>query len=388
MNLLDRDCAPQALGVDIGSREMKLVLLSKVGGTITVDAVKCVPLESGTVLDGVIQDRKGLARGLREAVAGAFFGSVAAVMSVPTQFATLRWVSLPHLPPDEHRIAASYKVKKHLPYPIDDAYLSTSPVQLMDEEGIGESLVISMPKHVISSRAFAIERAGLKPVSAELEAQALLRVLERGLTYRSPLMRDASMTIVDVGGANTDMYVVQNQKLQFIRSVRFGSTRIARRIAEELDASETLGHSMLSNPDGQLDGDGMLSLPYEGQMIRLSIRSELDILLKEIGRLMRYFRSLHAERSYAGILDHMMLCGGFANLHGLSDYLETNLRVRIEPLEPFQGMTFNLSNDAFTLASQSQNSFAVAAGLALSQFDLEEVPTGDVNNDFIWARSA
>ncbi|HWA81937.1 MAG TPA: pilus assembly protein PilM, partial [Fimbriimonadaceae bacterium] len=104
---------------------------------------------------------------------------------------------------------------------------------------------------------------------------------------------------------------------------------------------------------------------------------------------MRYFRSLHAERSYAGILDHMMLCGGFANLSGLGDYLAEQLKVRIEPLEPFGYMTFNVSNDAFELASQSQNSFAIAVGLALSQFDSEEIEeTEDVNNDFIWARGA
>lgn len=389
MKFFSKDSAPQALGVDIGSREMKLVLLSNVSGTMTVDAVKSVMLEPGTVLDGVIQDRKDLAKTLQDAIKGANFANIAVGISVPTQFATLRWVSLPQLPPDEHRVAASFKVKKHLPYPIEDAYLSSTPPQVTDEEGLGESLVISVPRQVIASRAYAIERAGLKAVAAELEAQAILRILERGLTHRSPLLRDASMTIIDVGGSKTEMYVVQNQKLQFIRSVRFGSSRVARKIAEEMDVSESIGHNMLSNPEGSLDSEGVLSLPYEGHSVKVSIRSELDILLKEIARLMRYFRSLHAERSYAGILDHMMLCGGFANLQGLSQYLENQLKVRIEPLEPFDGMTFNVSNDAFELASLSRNSFAVAVGLALSQFDSQEIEeTEDVNNDFIWARGA
>ena len=389
MSFLSKEKGVQALGVDIGSRDLKLVLLSKQDGSVSVDAVKCVPLESGVVLDGVIQDKKAMGKALRAALAGEKIGSIDAVMSIPTSHATLRWVSLPQLPPDEHRVAASYKVKKHLPYPIEDAYLSTTPVQLMDEDGLGESLVISVPRHVIASRAIATERAGLKPVAAQLEAQALLRILERGLTHRSPLLRDASMTVVDIGGSNTEMYVVQNQKLQFIRSVRFGSTRIARKVAEELSVSESLASKMLANPDGHLDAEGILTLPYEGQSIKVSVKSELDVLLKEIARLMRYFRSLHAERSYAGILDHMMLCGAFANLSGLSEYLEQQLKVRIEPLEPFAGMTINVSNEAFEFASANQNSFAVAVGLALSQFDVEDMEeTEDVNNDFVWARGA
>jgi type IV pilus assembly protein PilM len=389
LSLSSHEKSHQALGVDIGSRDMKLVLLSKQDGSVSVDAVKCVPLEPGLVLDGVIQDRKALAKIVRQSLAGERIGSVPTAISVPTNQATLRWVSLPQLPNDEHRIAAAYKVKKHLPYPIEDAYLSTTPVQVMDEEGLGESLVISVPRHVISSRAFAIERAGLKPAAAQLEAQALLRILERSLTHRSPLLRDASMTMVDIGGANTEMYVVQYQKLQFIRSVRFGSSRIARKVAEELGTSESLASKMLANPEGSLDADGVLTLPYEGQSIKVSVKDELDVLLKEIGRLMRYFRSLHAERSYAGILDHMMLCGAFANLRGLSEYLEDHLKVRMEPLEPFAGMTINVSNEAFEFASANQNSFAVAVGLALSQFDSEEIEeTEDVNNDFVWARGA
>ncbi len=390
MNLFGKEGPlEQSLGVDIGSREMKLVLLSRSGDSMTVDLVKSVTLPAGSVLEGVIEDRKELAKILRETLAHTGASSVQAVLSIPTQAATLRWVSLPQLPPDEHRVAASYKVKKHLPYPIEDAYLSTTPVQEMDEDGVGESLVISVPMPVIASRAFTAERAGLKPVAAELQAQALLRIVERSLRHRSPLLRDASMTIVDIGGSATEMYVVQNQKLQFIRSVRFGSSRIARKVAEELGVSETLGHSMIANPEGFLDAEGILSLPYEGQSIKVSVKAELDTLLKEISRLMRYFRSLHAERSYAGILDHMMLCGGFSNVHGLDTYLEQQLKVRIEPLEPFNHMTFNVSNEAFELASNSENTFAIAVGLALSQFDTEEIEeTQDVNNDFAWARGA
>jgi type IV pilus assembly protein PilM len=379
----------QALGVDIGNREMKLALLSQSGSTITVDTLKTVPLDPASVLDGVIQDRKDVALTLRSAMSGEDLRAISAVVSIPTSNATLRWVSLPQLPPHEHHVAASYKVKKHLPYPIEDAYLSTSPVQVLNEDGIGESLVISVPRHVIASRALAIERAGLRLAAAELEGQALLRVLERSLRHRSTLLRDASMTMIDIGGSNTEMYVVQNQKLQFLRSVRFGASRIARKVGLELGISEAIGHEMLANPESRVDADGVLTIPNSGFDIRVPITFELDVLLREIGRLMRYFRSLHAERSYAGVLDHMMLTGGIANLNGLDRYLEQNLKVRLVPLEPLAGTTLNVSKDAFALASQSQSTFAIAVGLALSQFDSQQFEEAEDDvNDFIWARSA
>lgn len=383
------DAREQSLGVDIGTREMKLVLLSKVGGALTVEAVKVVPLPSGAVAEGSVEDRPALAGLLRDAISEAKTTSTRAVISIPTNAATLRWVNLPQLDEDEHRQAAAFKVKKHLPYPVEEAYIASTPIQAVGEDGVGESLVICVPREIISTRAFAVDRAGARPVAAELEAQALLRVLERCLRAKSALLREASMTMIDMGGSQTQMYVVQNQKLQFIRSVRFGSIRLARRIAEELNVSDDLGASMLANPEGYLDGEGLLSLPYEGQTIKVSVKAEIEILLKEIARLMRYFRSLHAERSYAGILDHMMLTGGLANLRGLATYLEEQLQVRIEPMEPFGSMTFNVPNQAFELAAQSENSFAVAVGLALSQFtEPEHEETTDGNHDFVWARGA
>lgn len=380
----------RAIGLDIGTRDVKMVMLSTSGGGIAVEMVREFKVAAGVIIAGAIEDRKEFGRVLREVLKQEGIVNVATAICIPTHAATLRWVSLPQLPDDEHRVAAAFKVKKHLPYPIEEAYLSTSPVQTMNEDGVGDSLVISVPRHIVSTRALAVERAGLKPMAAELEAQALLRILERNLGSRNALLRDASMTIVDIGGSNTEMYVVQNQKLQFLRSVRFGTGRLARRVSDELGVSEALGHKMLGNPEGKLDLDGMLSLPYEGQTIKVSVREEVDMLLKEISRLMRYFRSLHAERSYAGILDHMMLCGGLANLSGLSEYLAAQLRVRIEPIEPFASMTINVDSQAFALASHNQNSFAIAVGLALSQLDTEEEieETQDVNHDFAWARSA
>jgi len=39
------------------------------------------------------------------------------VFSIPSNLATLRWINLPAMPPDELREAAKYKVKRHSPFP-------------------------------------------------------------------------------------------------------------------------------------------------------------------------------------------------------------------------------------------------------------------------------
>src|SRR5436305_11196806 len=102
--------------------------------------------------------------------------------------------------------------------------------------------------------------AGFPAVGAELEAQAILRVVERRLSEQSALWRDASLTIIDVGANNTHMYVVQNQQLQFIRGVKFGALRVARAIATEFNCTLEEADALMGQSDTELKRDGVLHL--------------------------------------------------------------------------------------------------------------------------------
>ena len=63
---------------------------------------------------------------------------------------------------------------------------------------------------------------------------------------------------------------------------------------------------------------------------------ELDRLRREIQRLLNYYRSLFPERSYEGILDKVVLCGGAAGLNGLADISPASLQVEISIQNPLQ----------------------------------------------------
>jgi type IV pilus assembly protein PilM len=243
---------------------------------------------------------------------------------------------------------------------------------------------------VIDSRADALEQAGLTPIGAELEAQAILRVVERKLSEQSALWRDASLTIIDVGANNTHMYVVQNQQLQFIRGVKFGSKRMAQVIATEFNCSLEEADAILARPETQLMPDGMLQLKIGDLPARVNAQSETEKLTREFLRLLRYFRSLHPERSYAGILDHVLICGGFAGVHGFAEYLQTVLGLRVETAKPFAGMVGNFSRDSFESVSSRQEAFTVSVGLALSGLRGKNLNAGDYSarREFTWARSA
>jgi Tfp pilus assembly PilM family ATPase len=186
------------------------------------------------------------------------------------------------------------------------------------------------------------------------------------------------------------MYVVQNQRLQFLRGVRFGSDGFSAAVAEHLSTTRDEADSLLCLPSTEIASDGILRILYRGGEVRIGVQADLDKLTREFLRLLRYFRSLHPERSYAGILDHLLLCGGLAGMKGFAEYLEGQLGLRVERARPFTGMIGRFSKDSFESISTRQEAYTVATGLALSALAGCAKKRGDnsAGREYVWARGA
>lgn len=379
-----------ALGVDIGTGLVKAVSAVQRADKVGIAGTAALQVPENTVERGIVKDPEALGARMGECIAAAGIGAIGATLSIPSSLAVLRWITLPVLAGDELREAARFKVRRHLPFPVDAAYVEASDPVAHKDEDTAEFLVIAVRKEIIDSRAEAIEAAGLLPLGAELEAQAILRVVERRLREKSPLWRDASLTIIDVGATNTHMYVVQNQRLQFLRGVRFGSTGFAQAVARELNVSACEADEYLGSSTTEVTADGVLRLEVDGQSMLVNVQPDLEKLTREFLRLLRYFRSLHPERSYAGILDHVLLCGGLAGLRGFAEYLEGCLGLRVERARPFTGMIGNFSKDSFESISTRQEAYTVAMGLALSGLQGQALKRGDngARREYVWARGA
>lgn len=379
-----------SLGVDIGSHVVNVAQLHQRSSRIELHAAGAFPVGDGMIENGIVREPRRLAKALSSFLRKHEVGPSAGVFSVPSNLAALRWVQLPNLPGDELRDAARYKVKRHLPFPVHTAYVEATPPVIQEDGGLGQSLVIAVPRDVIDSRAEALELAGLIPAAAELEAQAILRVVERRLSEQSALWRDASLTIIDVGMNNTHMYVVQNQRLQFIRGVRFGSAGLIKKICAEVGVSPADAEAALASGEAELWTDGILKLPINGKPAFVYVDSEMEKLTREFMRLLRYFRSLHPERSYAGILDHALICGGLASLTGISEYLHSTLELRVERARPLTGLIGKFDRETFHSITRRQEAYTVVIGLALSGLQGQNVGKGEADGgrEYVWSRAA
>ena len=365
------------LGMDFGSRGAKIIVAGRTAAQTALQHAITLPLGDG------------FEKALRGWVRARSLQGVRTVVSIPANEAVLRWVMLPNVRGDERREVARFKVKRHLPFPVEEAYIEATAPDC-DEEGVAPSLVIAVRRELVERRAEAAAFAGLTPVAAELDAQGILRVVERRLQERSRVWRNASLTVLDIGSYRTQMVVVQNQEMQFMRSVRFGVQQLTDAVAEALNLPIQEAEARLALPGCGLRPDGRLVIDSPTEAAIVDVSPVLERLTRECLRLLRYFRSLHPERSYAGILDHMVLSGGAAGLRGLAEYLGGFLKLRVEPVRPFAGLAASIDGEAFRQLTAGQEAYTVALGLAFSGLDAAIAATeeGESERQFLWQRRA
>lgn len=379
-----------ALGVDFGARGVKVILLRRASTRLMVELAGAFPLPAGSVHEGALTEPRAVGRLLSKYLDATELRPTRAVFSIPSGLAVLRWLHLPALEPGELREAARFKVRRHLPFPVEEAYVEAiAPAGDDASRADGPTMIAAVRRRAVDSRAEALLHAGIEPVRAELEAQALVRVMQRRLDRQGALWRHASLTIIDIGADSTTMYVLQGGRLQFIRALRFGAGIFHAAVGAALDAdSETVARA-LGHPESRLREDGRLTFPLGDDHAIVDVRPELDRFSREIMRLMRYFRSLHPERSYAGILDNAVLCGGIVGLPGLARFLGSNLGLRIELARPIQGLVTRFNRDTFAEVSHRQEALAAAMGLAMAGLSPSEtVQEGKRERGYVWRRSA
>ncbi|MDH4388500.1 MAG: type IV pilus assembly protein PilM [Fimbriimonas sp.] len=375
-----------SMGVDFGTRSTKILMLNQVGARTDIGAAGSFVPPTGSIKNGLIEEPKEFGRNFGRYLRENQVPCPTAVFDIPSNLAVLRWVTLPLMEESEIRDAARFKVRKHLPFPLDSAYVEAATAKIHGDEI--SALVVATPRNIVDSRSEALLYAGLEPIRAELEAQAILRVVERRLNRRSALWRDASLTIIDLGSSNTHMYVVQNQQLQFIRGVKFGSSMFHTAVREALNLSPEIADTVMHDPRTSLSTKGVLNVPLGDDYGIVDISEPLEKLTREVMRLMRYFRSLHPERSYAGILDQAILCGGLVSLPGLADYLQKQLGLRIEFARPISGMMTRFNRETFASVSHRQEAYTIVMGLALGGLSqtTQNRSQQDGGREFNWIR--
>lgn len=357
--------AADVLGIELRERSLRLLQATGNPGYSKVTEAAEWEIPGDAIRDGIVVRPRQLAEAIQERLMNEAFGAKRCVFSVPSRCAVLRDLVLPPMEQAELNEAARFRMKKSIPFALEDAYVEAGPVTNIGDDGNGVTMAVAVPKAIIDSRADMLAYAGLEPIFAETDAQSILRVIHRRAARLDSLARDSSLTVIDIGGGFTSMYVVQQKRLQFLRSVKFGTSDMNNKIAEAAQDNDLRPSAILADPNTCLSAEGQLEFTINGVGHSISMRDDIGRLIREVSRLLRYFQSLHPERSFQGLLSCLLVCGEMASMPGFLEYIESELRFRAELLKPLFEANLGLHARVRDFAERNESKFVTATGCLL-----------------------
>jgi len=346
---------PEAFGLDISDLSLKIIKLKRKKDFFKLSSFGEAEIKPGIIEGGEIKNVEALGKIIKEAVSkvkGEKIKTKYVVCSLPEEKAFLQIIQMPMMKEEELKKAVYFEAENYIPLPMEEVYLDYQIVKpVINHLDHFDVLISAMPKKVIDPYVLALKKAGLIPMVLEIESQAIARALVKGGVSPSPLL------LIDLGATRTSFIIFSGYSLRFTSSISVSSQKFTDLIAKNLKID--------------LKEAEKLKMKYgleKEEKISEILSPLLKNLLKEIKICLFYYHT-HIHHEHLPLdgkeVEKIYLCGGGANLKGLTNFLSLELKIPVELGNPWVNILPEPLKEVPELSYERSLAFTTALGLAL-----------------------
>ena len=380
----------QTIGLDIGTRMVKAVQLKKKGKK-NIELEKCGVAEiypSGEKPPQTEQQRSAVTAAIRNALSQAKITATNAVTAVAGESIIVRYIQLPEMPETELKNALRWEAEEYIPFRVEDVNIDSA---VIGHSGEGEMrrmdvLLVCARKELINDHVSLVREAGLTPEVVDVDSFAFLNCYE--LNYDTG-PKDV-VGLVNIGGDITSISVYSGGTPKFSRDISIGGNTVTSSLQQRLEVSFAEAEALKIErgaPKGKKGGDdtagggepdassimdtirSTVEAMTGGEQGGISktaqadraIQNSLNSLIGEIRRSIQFF-----ENQSRGLkVSRLVLGGGSAVLRGLDAYVQRELNLPVELIDPLQRIPVTGSDIDAGFIRDNKHMLSVAIGLAL-----------------------
>jgi type IV pilus assembly protein PilM len=298
-----------------------------VNGSVSVKTAAVVPLETGIVRDGEVNDVDALADALRSLYRENKGLDKKVRIGIANQKIVVRVLELPPLEDrKELEAAVRFQAQDQIPMPLDSAVLDFQPLDIIEtDQGRRQRvLIVAARRDMIDRVLAAAKAAGLKPEGIDLSAFAMIRALHRPAPTETP----EPVLYLSVGGL-TNLAVAEGTTCLFTRVVGGGLEAIAVELAERKaltleHARGWLRHVGLVLPLSEVESDDQDEIAVEARTVLL------DGVRRIGGEVRNSLDFHHAQEGMSLRVQRAVLTGAAATVPGFDDALAAELGLPVE----------------------------------------------------------
>lgn len=283
------------------------------------------------------------------------------MLAVSGQMVFPRFVKFPAISQDKLRGMIRSEAEQNVPFPIDEL---TWDFQMIGSDDMGErnAMIVAAKTDNVVALTNSVGAARLEPEVVDVAPLAIYNCVVG--SYPSA---DGCTLVLDIGSRSTNLIFVEQGKV-FYRSIPVAGNAITHEVAKtfgiEFRAAEQMKREI-----GFVALGGVTATEDEtADKLSKCIRGVVTRLHAEVNRSINFYRSQQGGSAPSRVL----LTGGSAALQHLDTFFREKLRVDVDYLNPFGGITLG-SHVNGEKASEDFAQLAEIVGLALRRSGLGTV---------------
>jgi type IV pilus assembly protein PilM len=340
------------LGLDIGSSCIKVIQMKEAKGHYALQKFGVKPLEPGTIVDGTVMNAGKVVAAIKELMKEHRIREKRVATSISGHSVIVKKITLPSVPEEELETQVRLAAEQYIPFDINEVNLDFHVLNASEQADDGEPqmslLLVAAKKDKVTELTELVRSAGLTPVVIDVDAFAIENMYDMNYT----MAPDEITALVNIGASVMNVNIVKGGTCVFTRDISIGGNRYTEAIQHELGVP-------FDEAEAAKKGDAASRLNREA--VTTAVSTVNTEVVSEVANSIDYFRTTNMD----GEIGQVLLCGGCANVKGLSDELGQRLGVHVALANPFAEIDVTgvkLSRDAMQAMAPLA---AVGVGLAL-----------------------
>ena len=340
-----------ALGLDIGSSNVKLVQLKERKGGYALQAFGVAKLPPETIVDGALMNSAAVVEAIQDLLAEQKVKARDVAIGVRGHSVIIKKIQLPRMSQEELDESIQWEAEQSIPFDVKDVHIDTQILPTApDATGQMDVLLVAAKKDMIHDYTSVCAEAGLVATVVDVDAFAVQNAYEA--SYEPA--EGETVVLINVGAAVTNINIIANGTTTFTRDVTMGGNAFTEEIQKQLNISYDEAEALKVGGQGESDA----VVPQEVEHV---IQGVAEQLAGEIQRSLDFYAATAADNRIARVY----LSGGTARIPALFKVIEQRAGVPVEILNPFKAIEIDSRRfDPMTLTNAAASA-AVAVGLAL-----------------------
>lgn len=350
---LIKSTSSKMIGIDIGTQNVKGVLLSKSANGYKVEAAARLPLPRGAVVDNVILDVQAVGKVL-EKLRKRFPKSVKNVAAAVSGSGVISKTVFLNSVQNDDELESQIEIQAEnlIPYPLDEVSI--------DFEVMGENehdknkidvLLIASRTELVEARVSALEHGNFTAKIMDVAGFALARSYNMVKHQLEDSTNSTPIALIDIGASTLTMAIMIDGKAVFTKEQSFGGDQYSQSIAafynmEQADAEAAKLHDELPR-----NYAFEVLAPFQTAMIQ-QIRRTLQ---------------MYTTSKNGADVSQILLSGGCSEIASIDQVLSEELSIPTTVVAPFSHSEVQKDIN-FDSLNREAPIYMIASGLALRSF--------------------